>query len=70
MQRLEVSAAVRPIYGSLGFKRLTLYNHRDLHKTCTEPLLQASSRCAKLSSTYSINTYIYVNCPIVLSLII
>ena len=23
MQRLEVSVAVRPIYGSLGFKRLT-----------------------------------------------
>ena len=23
MQRLEVSGAVRPIYGSLGFKRLT-----------------------------------------------
>ena len=26
MQRLEVSGAVRPIYGSLGVKRLT-YNH-------------------------------------------
>ena len=24
MQRLEVSGAVRPIYGSLGFKRLTV----------------------------------------------
>jgi len=24
MQRLEVSGAVRPIYGSLGVKRLTL----------------------------------------------
>ena len=27
MQRLEVSGAVRPIYGSLGVKRLT-YPHR------------------------------------------
>ena len=27
MQRLEVSGAVRPIYGSLGFKRLT-YPHK------------------------------------------
>ena len=25
MQRLEVSGAVRPIYGSLGVKRLTVY---------------------------------------------
>jgi len=25
MQRLEVSGAVRPIYGSLGVKRLTLF---------------------------------------------
>jgi len=25
MQRLEVSGAVRPIYGSLGVKRLTMY---------------------------------------------
>ena len=27
MQRLEVSGAVRPIYGSLGFKRLLLLNN-------------------------------------------
>ena len=26
MQRLEVSGAVRPIYGSLGVKRLILYD--------------------------------------------
>ena len=26
MQRLEVSGAVRPIYGSLGVKRLTLFS--------------------------------------------
>ena len=29
MQRLEVSGAVRPIYGSLGAKRLMLKNHED-----------------------------------------
>ena len=27
MQRLEVSGAVRPIYGSLGVKRLTFFSH-------------------------------------------
>ena len=27
MQRLEVSGAVRPIYGSLGIKRLKLITH-------------------------------------------
>jgi len=27
MQRLEVSGAVRPIYGSLGVKRLTYIAH-------------------------------------------
>jgi len=26
MERLEVSGAVRPIYGSLGVKRLTIYS--------------------------------------------
>ena len=39
MQRLEVSGAVRPIYGSLGFKRLILSHSRavakvTLHSTC------------------------------------
>ena len=38
MQRLEVSGAVRPIYGSLGFKRLLLLNnylhyHHQKHHT-------------------------------------
>ena len=28
MQRLEVSGAVRPIYGSLGVKRLILFSHQ------------------------------------------
>ena len=33
MQRLEVSGAVRPIYGSLGFKRLsTRYSGQSLMK--------------------------------------
>jgi len=45
MQRLEVSGAVRPIYGSLGVKRLTGYcasltrrikpgNHIGVHNRC------------------------------------
>ena len=33
MQRLEVSGAVRPIYESLGFKRLTYYFHEDVFLT-------------------------------------
>jgi len=31
MQRLEVGGAVRPIYGSLGVKRLTTYIHNNLN---------------------------------------
>jgi len=31
MQRLEVSGAVRPIYGSLGLKRLSLMFYYVLH---------------------------------------
>ena len=46
MQRLEVSGAVRPIYGSLGVKRLisfkdTLYNHvlrKMLSPLCLPPV--------------------------------
>ena len=34
MQRLEVSGAVRPIYVSLGFKRLMLY--REIMAVCSE----------------------------------
>ena len=34
MKRLEVSGAVRPIYGSLGVKRLDLYTQKEL--TCLE----------------------------------
>ena len=30
MQRLEVSGAVRPIYGSLGVKRLINYGDREI----------------------------------------
>ena len=40
MQRLEVSGAVRPIYGSLGVKRLT----NLMHKICfTLSLFHAST---------------------------
>ena len=31
MQRLEVSGAVRTIYGSLGFKGLTFLQHERRH---------------------------------------
>ena len=32
MQRLEVSGAVQPIYGSLGFKRLRRWNRQSVLK--------------------------------------
>ena len=31
MQRLEVSGALRPIYGSLGFKRLIIFHHVEIY---------------------------------------
>ena len=34
MQRLEVSGVVRPIYGSLGVKRLI--EHREVIAVCSE----------------------------------
>lgn len=58
------------LFSTINHCKLALYNHRDLRKKVTEPLLQASSRCAKLSATYSINTCIYVKCQIIWSLII
>ena len=40
MQRLEVSGAVRPIYGSLGVKRLRMHGHTNIeivqHFVCSE----------------------------------
>ena len=38
MERLEVSGAVRPIYGSLGVKRLTMGNLRKLMGKTVSPL--------------------------------
>jgi len=47
MQRLEVSGAVRPIYGSLGVKRLINSPATTLHfqaySTCTELPVGAAS---------------------------
>jgi len=61
------------LFSNINHCKLTLYNHRDLRKKGTEPLLQASSRCAKLSATYSIGTYIYVKwrlfCPLLYKII-
>ena len=38
MQRLEVSGAARPIYGSLGFRRLNLVSKNlDLREICPVP---------------------------------
>jgi len=35
MQRLEVSGAVRPIYGSLGVKRLNMHFDKYMHWLCS-----------------------------------
>jgi len=46
MQRLEISGAVRPIYGSLGVKGLILMTvQRDATKSSLFIILQAHSTC-------------------------
>ena len=47
MQRLEVSGAVRPIYGSLGVKRLTVLRATELY----DGLLRLSGKFSILSCT-------------------
>ena len=67
MQRLEVSGAVRPIYGSLGFKRLTgirvffpAYDYLSVHSDANHPNIRFL--CVKwvtklnLCSDYSLYT--------------
>ena len=49
MQRLEVSGAVRPIYGSLGLKRL---------KVTSYPSVKS---CIRYGKYKSVNSYGYVN---------
>ena len=47
MQRLEVSGAVRPIYGSLGFKRLTNLMHKIFfYNVYYTPVHVSSTRCS------------------------
>jgi hypothetical protein len=43
MQRLEVSGAVRPIYGSLGVKRLINTSRSDFQKTSVYARYASSS---------------------------
>ena len=66
MQRLEISGAVRPIYGSLGVKRLTLKNStlfpQNIYIFCTclrkkKPMislynLQRTAFITEVSSVY------------------
>ena len=44
MERLEVSGAERPIYGSLGVKRL-----KNIRKICIEPVLVCDGTLQLLS---------------------
>jgi len=54
MQRLEVSVAVRPIYGSLGFKRLISLKRKTL-KPEKQSLVSLTFRmCGLLCSRYRI----------------
>ena len=55
MQRLEVSGAVRPIYGSLGFKRLIKQNR---HWLLTN--IERSFRTAVLKQQLPLTVYIKV----------
>jgi hypothetical protein len=45
MQRLEVSGEVRPLYGSLGVKRLILKNKNQLDATYCFTVLLIGSTC-------------------------
>ena len=47
MQRLHVSGAVRPIYGSLGVKRLTTHI-RLKNKACSSPYIKTLQQSHEL----------------------
>ena len=56
MQRLEVSGAVRPIYGSLGVKRLIKSGDTLLH-----PLCAFTALTGKTLSIFSLLRFYIVN---------
>ena len=73
MQRLEVSGAVRPIYGSLGVKRLISWmsklggkkgvevqevTARDMSEICLHPAPFSSTNNAHTTATIQITTHI------------
>jgi hypothetical protein len=52
MQHLEVSGAVRPLYGSLGVKMLKLVKHREL-KTSAVSVLHARTHTHTRARTHA-----------------
>jgi len=62
MQRLEVSGAVRPIYGSLGVKRLTSCNPEVLFRTIPGLLYlyQTTWRCVLQLKMFTPKSRVYL----------
>ena len=54
MQRLEVSGAVRPIYGSLGVKRLTKHSLLLFKVRGRSSITDAGKRDDRLSSAFEL----------------
>ena len=57
MQRLEVSGAVRPIYGSLGFKRLMGSRNKRIVETSVLSTVQelAIEFCVSANCTFTVH---------------
>ena len=67
MQPLEVSGAVRPIYGSLGVKRLNVFKHHScpnliMHSVSLKQFLQKHFRfgCLCLALSYKTEMLLYL----------
>ena len=60
MQRLEVNGAVRPIYGSLGVKRLTQKSHGQL--TFTTLTVKLSDKIhLNICKTNQLDAHFFIN---------
>jgi len=60
MQRLEVSGAVRPLYGSLGVKGLNPYEYSLSSKNATEFFKTVTERVTSCRSTCIQHKVMYV----------
>ena len=63
MQRLEVSGAVRPIYGSLGVKRLIIHTHTHIIRIRNSYCFYTVTTIFTEGSQYYVYTYVEMVCP-------